>query len=165
MAANTTIPLPATGRPNNPVGTANCPHCGKRIGMETRCRHVDVLLTPSENGGEWGLLVWDEAFDVPMLKMEKRNETPRDWCLIDKVRHALMRENGTERDIRDRAEINLQGAAASAIQRLRKRGEIAVVAVHRVEESGPRGRMRPAKVYGLTGLGRQRASENKTVQK
>ena len=145
----TTIPLPATDR--SQPGTAHCPHCGKRIGMETRCAHVDVLLTPSENGGQWGLVVWDVPFEVPVLKMRDNTEKPEgNLGVTDRVLKVLAAGDATEREIRERAEIDSQGAAAAAIQRLRDRGDVVKVAVRRVEHQG----RVFVNVYGLTAAGR-----------
>ncbi len=85
----TTIPLPATGHRSQP-GTAHCPHCGKRIGMDARCPHVDVLLTPAENGGEWGLVVWDEPFEVPDVTRVALRELSHDQCASSGIRSNVL---------------------------------------------------------------------------
>lgn len=60
------------------AATECCPYCGNVIGFEKRCPHVDILLTPKENGGQWGLLVRKEPFDIPLSLNKNKVIEPSD---------------------------------------------------------------------------------------
>lgn len=144
-----TLPLPRNRRHIEAVG---CPHCGRAIGLDHRCPHLVELLTPGENGGQWAVVVSSEEQKVPVLKMGGAEHGGVQGSVTDRVRRALLLGSGTDCEIRTRGEIDSQGAAASAIQRLCARGEVEVVAVRRE----PRCK-RLTRVYGLTAAGRERA--------
>ena len=154
-----TIPLPLhtrRGRCGEITihGEAHCPYCGKRIGLEHRCPHLDDLLTPTENGGVWAVVVREEPFNIPVLKMGGASPAgDRGRSVLDRVRLALVDGPATDHEIRDHADIDSQGSVAAAIQRLRERGDVEVVAVRREPQC-----KRLTRVYGLTAAGRVRVA-------
>ena len=148
-------------------GVVHCPYCGKRIGLDYRCPHLDELLTPGENAGQWAVVVREEPFEIPVLKMEARpkpkppaertpkprKSTPRasygGW--MDLVRQSLVLGRGTSPEIEARLGCK-KSTVTMNLHRLWARGEAEIVGRERYGT-----RRKIASIYALTAAGKRAA--------
>ncbi len=136
------------------IRTATCPHCSAVIGLESRCHHVRDLLSPAENGGQWAIVVSEKPSQVRVINQTsiKLPAKPRtSGQNTNAVREAVAAGFNTSAKVHQRIGCGKR-FAATILHRLWMRKELQVVGLGgTTRKSG-----RPAKVYRITKLGRQR---------